>query len=148
MELDENDLKRIITASMTAALAAVIPPPPPEEEAPATPGSDEVIRPSGIISYRQFYNEYLSVVFSRDLNRGDVNWCIKWYEHEEARIIVSDLWTLWERLRLDPVAGMAVWMRDWAYPLMYRLFDSNGTFAACTDEGHNPDGIAPLPVEH
>ncbi len=141
MELTEEALQRIITESITAALQAVAPP------APAPTDEGEAVLPSGIMSARQFYNDYLCEVFARDPNRGANNWCSSWFEHLEARIVVEALWKSWEVLRQDPDMGMAVWMRDYAYPLMSRLFDETGTFCACnTDaEGHNPDGVVALP---
>lgn len=108
----------------------------------------EQVQRSGITSYEQFFDDFLAPLFSRNLTEhGHHRWCLKWTEHMEATEVVDALWRSWEIYRLDVELGKAIWMRDFAYPLMTRLFDPTGTFTECnmqTHEGHEPNGITAL----
>lgn len=130
MEMTREDLQAV----MEAALAAVMPPPqgPP-------PDAPERVHHNG----RQFFHDYLSVVFARDLGRDDVHWCEHWMDHPEAVEVVDALWQCWEALWPDQNTGHAVWLVNFAYPLMTRLFDPTGTFSSCAAGACN--AAPPLP---
>lgn len=132
MELTPQELQDI----MTAALQAVIAPPGGEPEHPAEE-PERVHRDP-----RQFFTDYLSAVFARDLGRPDVHWCDQWYHHPEAAEVVEALWQCWEVLWRDTNTGHAVWFVQFAYPLMTRLFDPTGTFSSCAEGACN----APPPL--
>lgn len=94
-----------------------------------------------------FYDNRLAPTFKRN-NR--LTFCVRWEEHDEAVLVVQVLWDTWEvanrSLAASPDA-MAVWLRDFAYPLLFdRLTISDGTFSGCSwREGtHEPD-TDPLP---
>lgn len=95
-------------------------------------------------SMEEFFDERLAILFAR----GDrFNWCVQWQEHPEAATVVQALWDTWEAAQHQVPDGMAVWMRDFAYPLLFdRLTVSDGTFSGCTWRGakHSPD-MVPLP---
>lgn len=103
---------------------------------------------SGITSPEQFFDDFLAGLFKRDLSQHSiVHWCTHWSEHPEAVVVVGALWRSWEVLRVDEEMGMAIWMRDFAYPLMGRLFDESGTFTNCdmdVKEGHDHNAVTAL----
>jgi len=62
----------------------------------------------------------------------NVAWCSHWWEHAEAISRLEALWESWEKLRLEPGTGMAVWWRDYADPHMAVLTDRDaGPFTKC-----------------
>lgn len=112
--------------------------------APA-PANAVVLPPSGFTSIRQFFDDFLSELMARDLSRPTTMWCLEWEKHLEAEFVIEALWEIWEEVRKDPIQGKAVFMRDFVYRLMPELFSPDGTFASCTKERHDPDGVMPLP---
>ena len=60
-----------------------------------------------------------------------VRWCARWWCHAEAISRLDALWRSFESMRHGDAAGMAVWWRDFADPLMGSLTRENGTFAQC-----------------
>ena len=90
-----------------------------------------------------FYREYLRFQFARDL-QGEVRWCVLWTEHPEAVAGVDALWRSWEDCTFDPGRGLAVWLVQFAYPIMSHLFDEHGTFDGCSELAHRPRA-EPLP---
>jgi Domain of unknown function (DUF4913) len=134
-----DDLREIVASAVATVMQemqnqpAEEPPPPPVEPPREYDNPDD------------FYREILAPIFAREWMPNGVHpWCAQWDQHREAWVVVAALWNSWELLRLDPVMGMAVWMRDYAYPLMTRLLDPTGTFCGCTAEKHK-NVIAPLP---
>jgi hypothetical protein len=102
--------------------------------------------PANVYSdYVEFFDLRLAELFARN-NR--LYWCPEWQKHPEAATVIEALWVTWEIAQRNPGDGMAVWMRDFAYPLLFdRLAVDGGTFSGCSwrDEGaHNPD-TEPLP---
>ena len=93
-----------------------------------------------------FVEDFLSKVYARPVRaQASWRWCPQWWAHPEAVSRLEALWQAFEALRLDPGLGPATWWRDYADPTMGALSDPAGTFAACSDKGHQvpPD----LPVE-
>lgn len=125
-----------ITALVEAVIIGLRPPDPP---------APDPVLPSGINSAEEFFDRHLSQIFARDLDRGDNSWCGHWREHREARMVIQALWDSWEHFRMDQAMGMAVWLTSYAYPLMGRLFDPQGTFCACNEKSHDPHGVVALP---
>lgn len=114
--------------------------PVPTEESPETPtlyyGSVD-----------QFLSEYLRHTYRRKIDGKTRVWAARWWEYDEAVIRLEALWRAWETLRLDPSAGMSVWLRDHADYHMAVLMDPQGPFAAAdatSPENHCGKG-EPLP---
>ncbi|MCZ4277415.1 DUF4913 domain-containing protein [Rhodococcoides yunnanense] len=98
-----------------------------------------------------FFDDYLSDVYRREVTTGtQKSWCLSWWKHTEAVIVVEALWRSWEKLRTDPGTGLSVWKKDHADHHMNVLFDPNGTFAKCSvRNGHyllDPLPSEPIPV--
>ena len=95
----------------------------------------------------EFFDEYLSDVYRREVTTGtQKSWCLSWWKHTEAVIVVEALWRSWEKLRTDPGTGLSVWKKDHADHHMNVLFDPNGTFAKCSvRNGHYL--LDPLPSD-
>jgi hypothetical protein len=56
-------------------------------------------------------------------NTLHARWCATWWEHAEAITRLEAIWESWERHRLEPGTGMAVWWRAYADPHMAVLTD-------------------------
>ncbi len=95
----------------------------------------------------EFFEQFLSEVYRRDVvNGGQKKWCLMWWKHSEAVLVVDALWRSWEKLRVDPGTGMSVWKKDHADHHMNVLFDPNGTFQDCSvKNGHRP--LPPIPSD-
>jgi hypothetical protein len=95
-----------------------------------------------------FYRDYVSPVFARDPMTPGIRWCSSPFEHPEFAEVMGSMWQSYEFLRAnDPAMGVPVWIRDWGYPLLDRLFNEHGTFLHCTrkEGGHDSDeSIRPL----
>jgi hypothetical protein len=93
-------------------------------------------------SAEEFFDVYLSRFFVRNPRLTKLSWCHQWKDHFEAAEVVFSLWRSHEVALLTPDAGLGVWIRDYAYPLMDRLFDNDGTFNGCDwrENRHSPSG--------
>jgi len=101
----------------------------------------------------QFFTEYLSSLYARNLTGSSRVWCPRWREHREVHVRVKALWTSWEVMHSDPV-GMSVWLRDHLDPHMAILLSPDNAMSGCRapsrslPEGqHDPD-VKPLPHEY
>ncbi|WP_280404424.1 DUF4913 domain-containing protein [Nocardia brasiliensis] len=70
---------------------------------------------------------------------GAICWCSEWYEHPEAVTVLWSLRRAWLEAVVQPGAAMAVYFRDFFYPLFNTLNSPNGPFYACTPESHDPE---------
>ena len=70
---------------------------------------------------------------------GAICWCSEWYEHPEAVTILWSLRRAWLEAVVQPGAAMAVYFRDFFYPLFRTLTDPAGPFYACTPDNHDPE---------
>ncbi|ATL66627.1 DUF4913 domain-containing protein [Nocardia terpenica] len=93
----------------------------------------------------EFVENYLSLVYRRDIVAGRTAWCRDWWKHAEAVIRLEALWRAWEYLRGDSRLGMSTWLLDHADPQMAALLDPHGPFEFCTIEQHS-DALRPLPL--
>jgi len=87
----------------------------------------------------EFFDIVLADMFARPVR---LQFCIRWQEHPEAVAVIEALWQTWEVAQHNPADGMAVWLRDFAYPLLFdRLCQPEGTFSGCSwkNEKHFPD---------
>lgn len=104
-------------------------------------------------SPQQFFDEYLSKFFSRELtSAGGAKWCMEWWAHFEAAEVVKALWESFEFNRPTtppefPNKASADWMVYHGYPLMDRLFGDSSTFRKCStkDKPHIHNLLSPLP---
>lgn len=100
--------------------------------------------------YRSVYDwveQWFAVTFRRNV-AGGTRWCSQWWAHEEALLLLTALWRTWEAARLDTTAGIARWLTATAYPLLDRLWSSDGTFRMCSVERCRPSSpliCAPKP---
>lgn len=110
--------------------AAAAPPPAPDAPDPVYPDAES------------FYRDYFSPVFARDPKLPVFRWCSEPFRHPEFTEAMGALWSSWEFLRAsDPAMGLAVWLVNYAYPLLDRLSFSDGTFMHCRQRvgGHDED---------
>ncbi|MGY4102046.1 DUF4913 domain-containing protein [Nocardia sp. R16R-3T] len=70
---------------------------------------------------------------------GAICWCSEWYEHPEATTVLWSLRRAWLEAVVQPGAAMAVYFRDFFYPLFNTLSSPSGPFYSCTPDNHDPD---------
>ena len=66
-------------------------------------------------------------------NIKNYQWDPRWWEYAEALTLLESLWRAWEQMRLEGLTGMAVYMRDYFYPLMRELTAADGVFWKVND---------------
>jgi hypothetical protein len=79
---------------------------------------------------------YFRVIFQRPAG-GEFRWCQQWFEHPEAVVRLTALWTSWEALRDDQPNGLVTWLVGCLDPQLPALLGRSGPFAACTETRHN-----------
>lgn len=83
------------------------------------------------------------------VDRRDVYWCPRWFEHPEAVLRFTALWMTYEHLRVsEPATGLDTWLRVHADHHLPRLLSERGPFGSC-QSGHRrtpPLPCAPFPV--
>ncbi len=105
--------------------------------------SDETFEPFYSSVY-EWVEEHFTVIYARR-RRQTHRWCAKWWAHAEAMLRMEALWRTWEQARLEPVAGIASWLRielDHHLPI---LLDENGPFSHCSSD-HQETSADPLPI--
>lgn len=110
--------------------------PPGAPAPPAAPSPADPVHPDVGVFFRDFF----SPRFARDPDAQAFNWCADPFEHIEFTEVMTVLWHSWEFLtQQDPAMGEPVWYRDWAYPLLDRLSNPEGTFSNCSrkEGGHD-----------
>ncbi|WP_324194032.1 DUF4913 domain-containing protein [Nocardia blacklockiae] len=95
-------------------------------------------------SVGEFVENYLSLVYRRNVTGGQRVWCPRWWMHAEAVLRLEAVWRAWEYLRLDSKTGMSTWLLDHADPHMAVLFDRHGPFEYCSVEKGHADTMKPL----
>lgn len=73
----------------------------------------------------------------------EATWCARWWDHPEAALRLGGLWRTWEAAALDPIGGMAAWIRDHLDPGLAVLLGPTGPFTGC-DEGHVAQPVLPV----
>lgn len=107
----------------------------------AAPGGPPAAEPAAdapppmFASVHDWVDGHFAQVYVRPLG-GQFRWCARWWEHAEAIIRLEALWRTWEQLRLDPVAGMATWLRDHLDHHLPILMGASGPFAMCSEDRH------------
>jgi Domain of unknown function (DUF4913) len=87
-------------------------------------------------------NEFFVLTFGRA--EGQVFWCPRWWAHPEAVLRLDALWRTWEATALDPVHGLAEWIRDHLDPNLAVLLGPAGPFAACQGGRHVETAVLPV----
>ncbi|MFE3189864.1 DUF4913 domain-containing protein [Nocardia sp. NPDC059240] len=95
----------------------------------------------------EFVENYLSLVYRREVDNGRRVWCQEWWKHAEAVARLDAMWRTWEHYRLDCNTGLSVWFLDHADPHMRVLFDLDGPFQYCSIKSGHSDQISPLPLK-
>lgn len=101
-------------------------------------GNDEGEAPPVYGDHVEFFFQEFRAWFAEPNGgtRGRAEWCPHWRDHPEADRAVDALWRAWEVLQRDPGTGLAVWLANYVYPIMDRVLDPGGTFAACSRSRH------------
>lgn len=73
-------------------------------------------------------NGWLLPHYRRELGGSKRRWDPNWWHYEEVGGALEALWQAWEHLRLEPGAGIAVFYRDYLYPIMEQLTAPDGPF--------------------
>lgn len=73
-------------------------------------------------------NGWLLPRYRRALEGGKRRWDPNWWRYEEAGGALEALWQAWEHLRLEPGTGIAVFYRDYLYPIMDQITGPDGPF--------------------
>lgn len=73
-------------------------------------------------------NDWLLPHYRRELGGSKRRWDPNWWHYEEAGGALEALWQAWEHLRLEPGTGIAVFYRDYLYPIMDQLTAVDGPF--------------------
>lgn len=84
-------------------------------------------------------HEFFVLTFGRCAKQG--SWCAQWWDHPEAILRLDALWHSWEVATLDPVHGVADWIRNYLDPNLVQLFSVGGPFAQCTEGRHVPTPV-------
>lgn len=100
--------------------------------------------PPVYISVVEFVENYLSLVYRREVGKGRRVWCPQWWLHSEAVARLDALWRAWEHCRTDGSTGLSVWFLDHADPHMNVLFDLEGPFQFCSTASGHSDEMPPL----
>lgn len=79
--------------------------------------------------------KHYTVVYVRRLKPSE-RWCAHWFEHPEALMRMEALWRTWEQARLNPLTGMAGWLRDELDHHLPILHSESGPFAGCVAGEH------------
>ncbi|TAL42985.1 MAG: DUF4913 domain-containing protein [Salinibacterium sp.] len=95
-----------------------------------------------------FVEEYLVLIYRRDLDMPSLRWCPEWFKHAEAIARLEAMWRAWELLRLDPGEGASNWWLAHCDPHMRVLLSESGPFRNCKNGKHAEARSLPLPVVH
>ncbi len=101
------------------------------ESVPATADeeTDEAAAPT--LAYPNagaWVNGWLLPHYRRELGGSKRRWDPNWWHYEEVGGALEALWQAWEHLRLEPGTGIAVFYRDYLYPIMDQLTAPDGPF--------------------
>jgi hypothetical protein len=129
-DLDSADLAEIRQAMKELADSSAQPSAPALEFTPQFPDLESWV------------NGFFVLTFARP--GCEVSWCERWWDHPEAVLRLDALWRTWEAAALDPVRGVADWLRDYLDPGLLMLLSPAGPFAGCREGTHA--GPSALPV--
>lgn len=97
-------------------------------------------------SLDRFVEDYLAVIYRRDITMAGTRWCPEWWKHGEAIARLEAMWRAWELLRLDPGEGGSNWWLMHADPHMRVLLSDLGPFKNCRGGNHSEERSLPLPT--
>jgi hypothetical protein len=129
---EQSDLDAEDLAAIEQAMAGLSEGPPAEnpEFTPQFPGLESWV------------NEFFVLTFARPGQQ--IRWCARWWDHPEAVLRLDAMWRTWEAAALDPVRGVAVWIRDYLDPNLAVLLSPAGPFADCSDGQHVKPSVLPV----
>jgi len=87
-------------------------------------------------------NGFFVIAFARPASQ--IRWGSSWWDHPETVLRLDALWRTCEAAQLDPVRGVAVWIRDFLEPNLAVLFSPAGPFADCGDGTHVRGSVLPV----
>lgn len=87
-------------------------------------------------------NGFFVLTFARPAS--EVCWCERWWDHPEAVLRLDALWRTWEAAALDPVRGVADWLRDYLDHGLSVLLSPAGPFAGCREGAHAAPSALPV----
>jgi uncharacterized protein DUF4913 len=111
-------------------------------DSPAQPSAPAVEFIPQFPDLESWVNGFFVLTFARP--GGEACWCERWWDHPEAVLRLDALWRTWEAAALDPVHGVADWLRDYLDPGLSVLLSPAGPFAGCREGTHA--GPSALPV--
>ncbi|GAB2550848.1 DUF4913 domain-containing protein [Nocardia heshunensis] len=95
----------------------------------------------------EFVENYLSLVYRREVDNGRRVWCPEWWKHAEGVARLDAMWRSWEHHRRDGHTGLSVWFLDHADMHMRVLFDPDGPFQYCSPTSGHSGQLTPLPLK-
>lgn len=96
-------------------------------------------------SVHEWVTGWLAHMVRRRLGGGGTAWCARWSEHDEAVARLGALWAAWETTNVEGGTAPSAWWVHHFDPHWAVLTASNGAFASCGPDRHNPDP-PPLPT--
>lgn len=87
-------------------------------------------------------NGFFVLTFARP--GREICWCERWWDHPEAVLRLDALWRTWEAAALDPVRGVADWLRDYLDPGLSVLLSAAGPFGGCREGIHAGPSVLPV----
>ena len=84
-------------------------------------------------------HEFFVLTFGRAGEQA--RWCAQWWDHPEAVLRLDALWRTWEVASVDPVHGVADWIRNHLDPNLAVLFSPDGPFGGCAEDRHTPQPV-------
>lgn len=71
-------------------------------------------------------------------NPATFHWDPEWWLYPEATAVLEALWQSWEYLRHQGATGMAVFFKDYFYPLMREITGQDGPFWQYSEHRERP----------
>ncbi|MGW8566699.1 DUF4913 domain-containing protein [Isoptericola sp. NPDC055881] len=89
------------------------------------PGDGEAVQ-TYYPNVAEWVENWLLPHYKRDLSKRA--WDPRWWEYTEAISVLEAMWQAWEFHRTDSVTSMAVYFRDFHWPMMRELTSKDGPF--------------------
>ncbi|MBO0596766.1 DUF4913 domain-containing protein [Nesterenkonia sp. E16_7] len=121
---DENESAAEADAPAAQPTTEAAPEPATTEDEPAEDEATALAYPNA----GEWVNGWLLPHYRRQLGGSTRRWDPKWWHYEEVGGALEALWQAWEHLRLEPGTGIAVFYRDYLYPIMDQLTAPDGPF--------------------
>ena len=136
---DLNEAQSDLDSADLAAIRQAMQELKASSDQPSAPTSDFTLQFPDLESW---VNGFFVLTFARP--DAEAFWCERWWDHPEAVLRLDALWRTWEAAALDPVHGVADWLREYLDPGLSVLLSPAGPFAGCQEGTHA--GPSALPV--